>query len=196
MSLSQEEMDAIIYDARDGDLDFLKEVFSEIVPGLVLPTIKDDITLSTPVHMAAANGHLEVVKYLLSLLPHDEAVALVNQANESGNTALHWAAFNGHLPVVQLLVEEYGADVFAKNSSNHDALFEAEKNGQAEVENWFLLKFAIENDVRVEEDGENTKITFTPGTESKELDREAAEAEKLRADSVAAVADSTASLSL
>lgn len=67
-SLSQEEMDCIIYDAREGDLETLKEVFEEIPKSLLL-TIKDDITLSTPIHMAAANGHFEVIKYLLSIIP-------------------------------------------------------------------------------------------------------------------------------
>lgn len=199
VTLSQEEMDAIIYDARDGDLEFLQEVFSSIVPGLVLPSIQDDITLSTPVHMAAANGHTAVVEYLLSLLPKEEAVKLANRVNQSGNTALHWAAFNGHLEVVKLLVEKYNADVFVKNESGRDALFEAESNGQQEVENWFLLKFAIENDVKVEQDGEDTKITFTPGSESHQLDREAAEAAaELKAGKKAAdaVADATAQLSL
>ena len=70
--LTQEEMDAVIYDAREGDLQTLKEIFTEILPQL-LTTIKDDITLSTPVHMAAGNGHFEVVKYLLSILPKEEA---------------------------------------------------------------------------------------------------------------------------
>ncbi|KAK6201214.1 ankyrin repeat-containing domain protein [Scheffersomyces amazonensis] len=177
IQLTQEEMDAVIYDAREGDLETLKEIFEEIGPE-VLTTIKDDITLSTPLHMAAANGHVEVVKYLLSLLPHDKAIEYASATNESGNTALHWAAYSGHLPVVELLVEEYKVDVFLKNKSNHDAIFEAENNNQTEVDSWFLNKFAVEDDFKVEEDGENTKITYTPGSESKEADERAAKAKE------------------
>lgn len=177
-SLTQEEKDAIIYDAREGDLEYLQEVFTSIVPGSLLPSIEDDITQSTPVHMAAANGHLAVVEYLLGLVLREEAVALANRANESGNTPLHWAAYNGHLNIVKLLVEQYDADVFAKNGSGHDALFEAETNGKSEVENWFLLKFAIEDDVKVEQSGDDTKITYTPGKESYELEKQAADAVK------------------
>ncbi|WPK24227.1 hypothetical protein PUMCH_001494 [Australozyma saopauloensis] len=171
-SLSQEEMDAVLYDCREGDLDFLKEVFTEMVPALLLPTIRDENTLSTPIHMAAANGHLEVLQYLLSLVDRDTAVELANAKNDSGNTPLHWACYRGHLKIVQLLVEEFGADVYAKNSSSHDALFEAEHNGQTEVENWLLLKFAVEEEVSVDESGENTKITYTPGNESYAVDKE------------------------
>lgn len=175
-SLTQEEKDAIIYDAREGDLEYLTEIFTNIIPGSLLPTIQDEITLSTPVHMAAANGHLKVTEYLLSLVPHDEAVKLANAKNDLQNTPLHWAAYNGHLEIVQLLVEKYGADVYAKNSSHHDPLFEAEKNGKTEVENWILAKFAPEETIKVEDVGEDTKITYTPGVESYAIDREASEA--------------------
>ncbi|RKP31711.1 ankyrin, partial [Metschnikowia bicuspidata] len=167
----QEEMDAIMYDAREGDLEFLKEVFTEMIPGLLLPTIKDKITLSTPVHMAAGNGHLETLAFLLSLVDHDTAVALANTPNETGNTPLHWACYGGHLKTVKFLVEKHGADVYAKNSSLHDALFEAESNGKTEVENWLLLKFAVEEEVSIDESGEVTKITYTPGKESYAVDK-------------------------
>lgn len=168
-SLTQEEMDCIIYDAREGDLETLQEVFEEI-PKEILKSIKDDITLSTPIHMAAANGHFEVIKYLLSIIPKPDAENLASQKNESGNTALHWAAFNGHLSIVQLLCEEYNVDVFAKNASDHDAMYEAENNCQEEVENWLLKKYAIEDNFKVDQDGEDTKITYKPGNESKEAD--------------------------
>lgn len=177
-SLNQEEMDAILYDAREGDLEFLKLAFPSIIPGLLLPSVKDSITLSTPIHMAAGNGHLEVMEFFLSLVSAEQAAEMVRAKNDSGNTALHWAAFNGHLPVVKALVEKYGADVFDKNSSGHDAIFEAENGGQEEVENWFLLKFAIEDDIKVDDSGEDTKITYTPGSESQRLDDEASEAAK------------------
>ncbi|PVH15789.1 uncharacterized protein CXQ87_003644 [Candidozyma duobushaemuli] len=179
-SLSQEEKDALIYDAREGDLEYLKEVFTTIVPGSLLPTIEDDITKSTAIHMAAANGHLEVVKYLLSLLPEKEASELASRQNDSGNTALHWAAFNGHLEVCQLLTQTYKVDVYIKNGSGHDAIYEAEANNKEEVENWLLKMYAIEDNVKVEDQGEKTKVTYTPGKESKELEEQAQEAEKKR----------------
>ncbi|EGW30072.1 uncharacterized protein SPAPADRAFT_63687 [Spathaspora passalidarum NRRL Y-27907] len=170
--LTQEEMDVVIYDARVGDLETLEEIFAEIPP-LTLLNIKDDITLSTPLHMACANGHFDTVKYLLSILPKEDAVNWIKAKNESGNTALHWAGYNGHLEIVKLLIDEYEGDVFIKNDAGHDVLYEVESNGQEEVENWLLKKFAIEETVN--EDGD-TKITYTAGTESKLADEQARDA--------------------
>ncbi|CAK7892946.1 ankyrin repeat-containing protein Yar1p [[Candida] anglica] len=187
-TLTQEEMDCVILDAREGDLETLTEIFTELSPQLLL-TIKDDVTLSTPIHMAAANGHFEVVKYLLSIVDKKDAIALASQQNESGNTPLHWAAFAGHLDVVELLVNEYEVDPFVKNSSGHDSIFEAENNKQDAIEAWFLKKFAVEDyDLKVEEGDNETKITYTPGKESKEADDAAAAA----ADAAAAAASASA----
>ncbi|KAI5959779.1 YAR1 [Candida pseudojiufengensis] len=176
--LTQEEMDVIIYDARMGDLEELKEIFGSVSPELIL-SIKDDITLSTTIHMASANGHLETLKYLLSIIRNKkDAIQLVSAKNETGNTALHWASLNGHLPVVQYLVEEYEANIFDKNNAGHDSLYEAENNNQTEVENWYLKKFAPEEnfDIVENEDGSSTKITYQPGKESKLADDNAKEA--------------------
>lgn len=172
ITLTQEEMDAINYDAREGDTQNLKEIFTEISPKLLLE-IKDEFTLSTPIHMAAGNGHVETLEYLLSTLEKKEAEELVNRKNESGNTALHWAAFNGHLPVIELLVEKFNADIFIKNESGHDAMFEAENNGKEEIEQWFVKKFSVEEDFKFEENEEESKITYTPGKETKEADERA-----------------------
>ncbi|RLV89987.1 Ankyrin repeat-containing protein YAR1 [Spathaspora sp. JA1] len=170
--LTQEEMDVVIYDARVGDLETLEEIFAEIPP-LTLLTIKDDITLATPLHMACANGHYDTVKYLLSILPKQDAKDWISARNENGNTALHWAGYNGHLSIVELLIDEYDGDVFIKNDAGHDVLYEVESNGQEEVENWLLKRFAIEEETT--EDGD-TKITYTAGTESKLADEQARDA--------------------
>jgi ankyrin repeat protein len=60
-----------------------------------------DRKLSTALHWAAGNGHLEVVAFLLPLLSKGD----VDRRNKQGRTALMHAAKNGHLPVVRLLVE-------------------------------------------------------------------------------------------
>lgn len=197
-------MDIIMSEARAGELESLKEIFEEI-PKESLLDIRDDMTLATPIHMAAANGYLETLQYLLSIIPKQDAISLTKAKNETGNTALHWAAYNGHLEVVKFLVEEYEADAFEKNEAGHDSIYEAENNGKVDVENWFLKKYAPEEDFKVEEDGENTKISYQPGKESKLADdnaRDAVFAAKVeteqgkKEDTSQLLDDSTAKLSL
>lgn len=177
VDLSQDEMDSIIYDAREGDLDTLKQIFDEISPS-ILPLIKDDITSSTAIHTAAANGHIQVLEYLLSIIPKEDAKRLVNAQNESGNTPLHWAALNGHLAVVEFLVDTFQADVFIKNNAGHDAIFEAENNNREEIEQWFLKKYSVEEEFKFEEGEQESKITYQPGKETKEADERAQAAQK------------------
>jgi ankyrin repeat protein len=54
----------------------------------------------TPLHLAAGEGHMELVKFLLSHKPkltaHDHA----------GNTVLHQAAWSGNVPLVQFLLDQ------------------------------------------------------------------------------------------
>ncbi|KAK6896655.1 Ankyrin repeat-containing protein YAR1 [Candida tropicalis] len=201
--LSQEEMDVVIYDSRVGDLETLKEIFDleKLITPKTLTVIKDDITSSTPLHMAAANGHLDVIKYLLSLVDKDDVKEFLEAKNDNGNTALHWASYNGHLEVVQYLVEEFEADPFIKNNSGHDSIFEAESNGKTEVENWYLKKFTPEDAFDVEENEAEgtTKITYQPGKESKLADEQARDAvfkSSIEKDSSADLEEKTAELDI
>jgi ankyrin repeat protein len=54
---------------------------------------------STPLHSAAANGHLDVVKFLVA------QQAEVNAKETDGWTPLHLAARYGYLDIVKFLVE-------------------------------------------------------------------------------------------
>lgn len=165
-------MDYIILDARAGEMDNLKEIFMEISPSL-LKCIKDSETLNTPIHMAAGNGHLDVVKYLLSLLSKEDAEELAARKNNSGNSALHWAALNGHNEVVKLLADQYKVDVFSKNEAGRDSLFEAENGGHQELVNWMLKEYAVEDQIKVQDTDEDTRISYAPGNESKEAQEKA-----------------------
>ncbi|ODV84142.1 hypothetical protein CANARDRAFT_29310 [[Candida] arabinofermentans NRRL YB-2248] len=175
-TLTQDEQDSVIYDARVGDLDSLKTIFSDEVEVSTLLTTQDEYTLATPLHMAAANGHSEVVSYLLSLLDETEVKLLINKQNESGNTALHWASLNGHVSCVKVLVEN-GADPFIKNKFDHDSIYEAEKSGKEEVETYLLEKFApeLEEEAGKQEDDEST-VQYSKGTEIETANKEGSEA--------------------
>ena len=158
-----EELDDLVYYARTGDLPSLKTAFLQACerhaspPSIILATaIEIDEeglgSQSCLLHWPAANGNLEVVEYLLSLLPPLEqdgsiivsadksAPSLVNHKNVSGNTPLHWAALNGQLLCVKALVAA-GADASIINAAGHDALYDAEcsdKENAKQVSEWML----------------------------------------------------------
>lgn len=175
--LDQEDYDSIIMDARVGDLESLKNIFTNIIHPSLLLMCKDKQSESTPLHMAAANGHLDVVKYLLSLVEKDKITQWTNTQNETGNTCLHWASLNGHLNIVKLLCEEYNADPFIKNKFGHDSIFEAENNGREDVETYYLQKYNIEPKLE-ENNGTDTPILdikIKEGTEIENITKEATE---------------------
>lgn len=192
--LDQEDQDAIILDARAGDLDSLKEIFTTMIDPSALIECKDEVSKSSALHMAAANGHFEVAKYMLSIVPKDRVKDWVNLQNDTGNTALHWASLNGKLDIVQLLCDEYEADPFIRNKFDHDAIYEAENNGQEEVETYFLKKYDVEPESEAQdESSENTEpatvdnVAIKEGTEIEQVTKEATEVlrertEKLKLD--------------
>jgi ankyrin repeat protein len=75
--------------------------------------------LSTPLHNAARNGHVEVLKVLL------KGGADVNYRGPYGQTALHTACANGHAEATRVLAEEPGADLDARDENNFTPLYEA-----------------------------------------------------------------------
>ncbi len=105
-SLTSDQIDDLLLSARYGDLEDLQATLSPLFSGAsasniteLLASIKNEDE-NTLLHYAAANGHLEVVTYLL---PHTSLPFLLAQ-NISGNTPLHWAGLNGHLDTVKALV--------------------------------------------------------------------------------------------
>ena len=160
-SLSADDVDDLTWYSRTGDLPALKTLFAELVlkhsstaSAILAAAIDvDGDGLGSQcclLHWPAANGELDVLEYLLSLLPSPQqngitstrpACLLVNHKNNNGNTPLHWAALNCHLACVRRLVE-VGADPSIANAAGHDALFEAERSGKDDgkgVADWLLV---------------------------------------------------------
>ncbi|EPQ27086.1 uncharacterized protein PFL1_05370 [Pseudozyma flocculosa PF-1] len=113
--LTEEQVDDLLFAARVGDLEdvaaFLDPTIAsatasgdEAQIAQLLLSIKNDSD-NTLLHYCSANGHLDLVNYLL---PHSNLSYLLHQ-NASGNTALHWAGLNGHLPVVTALIDRIEA---------------------------------------------------------------------------------------
>ncbi|KAH6847019.1 putative ankyrin repeat-containing protein [Chaetomium sp. MPI-CAGE-AT-0009] len=81
---------------------------------------------STALMLAAARGHAEVVKLLLSL------GAAVESRDRSGQTPLSHASMSGHLEIVEVLLDA-GADVELKDDSGWTPLLWASGKGHASV---------------------------------------------------------------
>ena len=86
-----------------------------------------DFRGNSALHMACANGHIEMVKYLLDVL-HCE----INIKNTSESTPLSWAALNGQKEVVKILLE-HNADYEIKNSQGKTPSEVAYDSGNLEI---------------------------------------------------------------
>ena len=106
---------------RHGDVEIVRWV-AEHAPYSTREQPASDGT--TPLAIAACQGHLGVVQYLASMGVNVEA------ANEAGNTPLHLAAAEGHLEVVKYLVVELFAPVHVENKAGVDAFQGAVEAGE------------------------------------------------------------------
>ncbi|KAI9317530.1 ankyrin repeat-containing domain protein [Dichotomocladium elegans] len=125
--VNQEILEDVIYCARYGELDDLKA--TNVGPEYLIE--KNDLG-NTPLHMASANNHADVVEYIIEQLKAwkpTEIKAFSNVQNAEGNTPLHWAALNGHLAVVKLLI---------KNKSEKTPIYEAQQHSHEKVAEFFL----------------------------------------------------------
>lgn len=146
MSISIEEINDLLYCSRTGDLEAFKGFFELCGNEAqeILVKIVDSESGNSALHMASANGHEELVTYLVDLLHgYADEKKYIDLQNENGNTALHWAALNGHLEIVKVLCEQGQADPFVKNNSKHDAFYEADNNEKESVIDYLLEKYSF-----------------------------------------------------
>ncbi|KAL5512464.1 hypothetical protein ACEPAG_3117 [Sanghuangporus baumii] len=187
-SPSPDEIEELLLDCRYGDLDCVCG-FVERFGAEALMEARDERG-NTALHMCVANGHQEILAYLLSLshLP----ISFLTSANDAGNTALHWACLNGHLECVKRLVtykpdpnrvEESAvlgpALVLVRNHAGQTPLSEAERAGWEEGARWLVsvmdLQAVSETSVEgetsaedVEGDREADTVTFQDGEKEQE----------------------------
>ena len=133
----QEAAEELLECARYGEVDTVRAILAKY------PDVVDtrDESGSTPLHKAAANGHVSTTKLLVQ-------TGASLQSNTSGNTPLHWAAASGHDKVVDILLNEssYDVDVLQKNSFGRSVLTEGFASQCTEV-----VKLLLEHDSAAEE---------------------------------------------
>lgn len=131
--ISEEDW-TLLDSAREGDIPPFELLFSKPDGLNEFTKIKDEYTDANPLHMAAANGKVELLKFILSKLPDTDGLRkkLVNTPNNSGNTPLHWATLTGSLECVKLLCEN-GADPLQKNNAGVDSCYQADCSNHEEI---------------------------------------------------------------
>ena len=145
--------------ARDGssDLtDLLKRLKPEQRKTALETKIKDGSHFVTPLIIAAHNGHLTSVKFLLGYGADIEARGTLKMGNEvvEGCTPLWGAAVTGHLDVVKLLIER-NADVDGRTSKGSTPLRAAAHEGHLDIVRCLVERGA---DVNAQNNGGDTPL--------------------------------------
>jgi ankyrin repeat protein len=87
----------------------------------------------TPLHLAAVNGHLNMVEWLVT-----KGRANIDAQDNQGRTTLHLAAAHGHLDVVKWLVTKGRADIRACDKEHLTVLYHAAAHGHLDVVKWLV----------------------------------------------------------
>ena len=87
-----------------------------------------------PLHYAASNGHLEVVKYFIVELHCDP----MDNKNEFGRTPLHYACRHGHLNIAQYLIREEHCNPSCENKNGYTPLHYACNNGHLNIAQYLI----------------------------------------------------------
>jgi ankyrin repeat protein len=111
--------------AHDGALDSILSLFEKHGCSIVEGTDEHGINA---LQWACAMGHLEVVRFLLTM-----AGANLEGPNKNGFTPLHLACSSGRLDIVKYLVETADADVEAASISGWTPIHFASENNQLTV---------------------------------------------------------------
>ncbi|KAK6517010.1 hypothetical protein TWF506_006889 [Arthrobotrys conoides] len=92
-TLDEDTIDDLLYFSRTGELSDLKETISELSKSLnrysleIPASAVDPYSGNTCLHMAAANNHVEVVEYILSLEPPPLATPVVHPEVSSSSSS-------------------------------------------------------------------------------------------------------------
>ncbi|KAK7057797.1 ankyrin repeat-containing protein P16F5.05c [Favolaschia claudopus] len=154
MAPSTNDQEDFLLSCRYGDLDDVKQ-FIDSFGAAAAAGIHDD-NGNTPLHMLCGNGHVDVLDYLLPIIPP----SMLSAQNDAKSTPLHWAALNSHLGVVKKLVEFPGGPgvdlIDIKNAAGRSPLGEAELAGWDEGAQWLVQMMKLDPGDVKEGEGDET----------------------------------------
>ena len=146
--MSQSETKMEVYNAaRDGKLQRLRGVLDPRPKDEISNLVQSKINGATPLIMAARNGHMDVVEFLVDQCSADiETVGAVTFDGENidGAPPLWCAAAAGHMTIAKYLVKS-GAQVNNTTLTNSTPLRAACFDGHFEI-----VKYLIENGADIE----------------------------------------------
>ena len=93
------------------------------------PTYRGEGKCTSPLCLAAFEGHLDILQFFVKKLDHFDP----NAKDFCGKTLLHWASMGGQIPVIQYLIRELGADKNALDPRGHTPLSGAAEMNKIEV---------------------------------------------------------------
>ncbi|KAJ3214839.1 hypothetical protein HDU67_001166 [Dinochytrium kinnereticum] len=147
------DVEAFVDCARYGELDDMRAMLDAYCAAAGADPADKDILRAlvtrrsagghTALHVAAANGEVGVVQFLLPLYTKTD---LTIGTTMDGSTPLHWAALNGKLECVELFLNA-GADATLKNDDGRSAVTVAEQQNHLDVVNLLLKSFEPGEDI-------------------------------------------------
>ena len=105
----------------------------------------------TPMHLAAASGHLDIAKLLV------ERGANIELQNDNQETPLDHAAENGFLDITRFLIER-GATVFTRNNQGWTPFHKASYCGHLHIVKFLLESLEYGDDVDIRRGNEETPL--------------------------------------
>lgn len=143
--LAQAAFASPVHDAASsGDLAAVQAIVSSDPGQAIAPNVRND----TPIHLAAAGGHADVIRYLL------EQGVPVDIGDNEGTTPLGVAAIHGDVEIARLLIDS-GARIDAADQNGETPLHWAAYNGQPEFARMLI---ALGSDVNARKTNGSTPL--------------------------------------